>query len=75
MVARQGLRGEGLLDLSSPLPVTERVWDCRKPEDSEWARQMLWRDKPRLVVVCPPCTLFSQLQRCIPQRIARAAVP
>ena len=34
--------------------------------DREWCRRMVRRDKPQLLVVSPPCTLFSQLQNLSP---------
>ena len=63
---RQGLVGGWSLDLSSACPVTGRAWDCRKEEDRAWARRMLYRDRPNMLVLCPPCTLFSQLQNLAP---------
>ena len=36
--------------------------DCLKLGDREWARGLLWRDRPRLLVVLPPCTLFGQFR-------------
>ena len=46
--------------------VTGRVWDCLKEGDRDWARRMVHRDWPGLLVICPPCTLFSTLQNLSP---------
>ena len=37
-------------------------WNCLDAVDREWARRRVHQDKPELLVVCPPCTLFSSLQ-------------
>ena len=58
----QGLRGGWSLDLSQRCKLTGSTWDCRVAADREWAIRMVRRDKPGLLMVCPPCTLFSQLQ-------------
>jgi hypothetical protein len=57
------LRGGWSLDLSQKCRVTGRTWDCRGAADREWALRMVRRDKPGFLMVCPPCTLFSQLQK------------
>ena len=63
---KHGLRGGWSLDLSQTCQITGRKWNCLVPEDREWARRMIYRDKPELLIVCPPCTLFSSLQNLSP---------
>ena len=41
---KQGLVGGWSLDLSTPCPITGRVWDCRQAADRDWARRMVYRD-------------------------------
>ena len=72
---RQGLKGGWSLDLSSVCPVIGRKWDCRKLEDRKWALKMIWRHKPWMVVVSPPCTLFSQLQNLSPNVLPKDRCP
>ena len=61
--ARQrGMRGGWSLDCSTTDPITGREWDLRDPETQKRVVAMLYRDRPSLLVVCPPSTLFSKLQ-------------
>ena len=75
VASRQGLRAGWSLDLSIECPITGRKWDCRSVEDRAWARKMVWRDKPKLLIVCPPCTLFSQLQHLSPNGLPPVRCP
>ena len=60
------LKGGWSLDCKAVCGVTGRKWDCLRPEDREWARKLVRRDKPKCLVLSPPCTLFSQLQHLSP---------
>ena len=75
VASRQGLRAGWSLDLSTECPITGRKWDCRSAEDRAWVRKMVWRDKPKLLIVCPPCTLFSQLHYLSPNGIPPVRCP
>ena len=39
-----------------------KKWNCLDATDREWAKRRVHQDKPELLVVCPPRTLFSSLQ-------------
>lgn len=52
---RKGLRSMGSFDI-------ENGWDFLKAENRKRFLQKLDEQKPRVVVVCPPCTMFSLLQ-------------
>jgi hypothetical protein len=60
--ARHGLRGGWSLDLTVPDPVDGKPWDLSSPEKQKRAREMLRRDEPAMLVVCPPCGPFSLAQ-------------
>ena len=45
------------------------------PADREWCRKLVFRDKPKLLVVSPPCTLFSQLQNLSLEGLPAARCP
>ena len=70
-----GLKGGWSLDLLEKCSVTGRTWNCLEEKDREWARRMLRNDKPQLLVVCPPCTLFSQLQNLCPNGLPPERCP
>ena len=72
---RQGLRGGWSLDLSQRCTVTGRTWNCLVEADRAWAKRMLYRDKPELLVVCPPCTLFCRLQHLSPNGLPEERCP
>ena len=72
---KSGLRGGWSLDLSQPCTVTGRKWNCLVEADREWARRQVYKDKPELLVVCPPCTLFSSLQNLSPNGLPNVRCP
>ena len=57
--ARHGLKGGWSLDLTVPDPTDGKPWDLSSPEKQRRAREMLRRDEPAMLVVCPPCGPFS----------------
>jgi len=59
---RRSLRGGWSMDVNFVDPITGRKWDLSDSEDQQRARKMLYKDKPKLLVASPPCTLFSQMQ-------------
>ena len=71
----QGLKGGWSLDVATTCAVTGRKWDCQKSEDREWCRRMLHRDKPQMLLVSHPCTLFSQLQFLSPNGLPSIRCP
>ena len=75
LARKLGLRGGWALDVASTCPITGRKWDCLKEEDRAWGKRMLHRDKPKLLVVSPPCTLFSQLQNLSPNGLPQVRCP
>jgi len=42
-------------------PWTGKSWDLSRTETQEAARRLLRKTRPKLLIVSPPCTLFSQL--------------
>ncbi len=58
----RGLRGGWSLDLLTDDPISGRKWDLSQPKDVAKVKQMLRQDRPELLVLSPPCTMFSQLQ-------------
>ena len=58
----RGLRGGWSLDWMTTDPITGMKWDLRLPRIQQKVMDMLRRDRPDMVIACPPCTLFSQLQ-------------
>ena len=75
MATKRGLRGGWSLDLSQPCTHTGKTWNCLKEEDRQWAKRRLYADKPELLVVCPPCTLFSSLQNLSPNGLPEKRCP
>ena len=55
-----GFKGGWSLDRSCEDPTSQRRFDFLQKHDREMAKRMLRRDKPRLMVLSPPCTAFSQ---------------
>ena len=43
-------------------PITNKIWNLGTKENQLEVLQMIRRDKPQLLIACPPCTLFSNLQ-------------
>ena len=70
-----GLRGGWALDVAHACSVTGRKWDCLKEEDRAWCRRMVYRDRPQLLVLSPPCTLFCQLQHLSPNGLPEVRCP
>ena len=48
-----------------------RGWDLRLKPDQDSVMKMVSRDAPALLIGCPPCTMFSQMQTANKKRIAR----
>ena len=42
------------MDLLCPDPVTRRSWDLSKPKQVQWARHLIKRDRPMVLVLSPP---------------------
>ena len=59
---KRGLKGGWSLDLMFEDPCTGRRWDLSDPADQKRCLSLLRRTRPKLLVVSPPCTLFSALQ-------------
>ena len=60
--SKQGLRGGWSLDIEMKDPVTGYLWDLTELQAQSKVWRMLRRDKPLVVGLSPPCTLFSALQ-------------
>ena len=54
-----GRKGGWAIDLAAQGPITGRSYDLRCPADQRLVRRLLQRDRPEMLVVSPPCTLFS----------------
>ena len=63
----RNIRGGWSMDLSVECPVTRRAWDFWLESDRKLARALVLKDRPGLLILSPPCTLFSQLQNLHPQ--------
>jgi len=59
---KRGMAGGWSLDWMHVDPISGMKWDLRQPHTQKKVVDMIRRDKPRVIVACPPCTLFSQLQ-------------
>ena len=75
LASKHGLRGGWSLDIAHTCSVTGRRWDGLNAEDKAWCKRMLYRDRPRLLVVSPPCTLFSLLQNLSPNGLPQERCP
>ena len=51
------------LDIAGADEYTGRTWDLRQKRAQDEAMRLLHRTKPYLLILSPPCTLFSQMQR------------
>ena len=69
------LRGGWSLDLSQPCKVIGKTWDCLNAEDRIWVKRRIHHDRPELLIVCPPCTLFSSLQNICPNGLPHERCP
>ena len=58
----RGVAGGWSLDIKTVDPITGAKYDLRDSGDQRKVIQMLHRDRPEVLMVCPPCTLFSALQ-------------
>ena len=56
------MRGGWSLDWSVMDPVANKIWYLGMKENQMEVLRMIRRDRPRLLIACPPCTLFSKLQ-------------
>ena len=54
-----GLKGGWSIDDRVEDPITGRTYDLRNRKDQNEVRRMVRRDKPLVLTVSPPCTLFS----------------
>ena len=59
MTDKFGLKGGWSIDDQVEDPVTKRTYDLRKAKDQNEVRRMVRRDKPLVITVSPPCTVFS----------------
>ena len=50
------------MDITTTDPVSGRKWDLLDEAQQKRALRMVDEDKPYLIVLCPPCTMFSTLQ-------------
>ena len=62
----RGDKGGWAVDIAYTDPVTGRSYNLLDPKDESRVREMIKRDRPRLIVASPPCTLFSVLQNLNP---------
>ena len=58
----RGMRGGWSLDWSIIDPITKKVWDLSLKANQEEVLEHVRRDRPRMLIACPPCTMFSNLQ-------------
>ena len=56
------MRGGWSLELSVQDLITGKIWDLSTTESQQEVLKMVRRDRPKLLMVCPPCTIFSNLQ-------------
>ena len=61
--SQTGLRGGWSLDVSSTCVITGRKWDFRRVGDRRAAKRLVMQDRPQVLILSPPCALFSSLQR------------
>ena len=54
------MKGGWTIDLRTECPVTCRKYDLRDPVVVARVKAMISRDKPRLLILCPPSTQFLQ---------------
>ena len=58
---KRSLKGGWSVELKDEDPVTRRSWDFRKMADRNRAKHLVIHGKPELLILSPPCTLFSNL--------------
>ena len=58
----RGYNGGWSMDLHYDDKITQRQWDLSEDADVRRAKCRLRSDRPTLLIVSPPCTLFSTLQ-------------
>ena len=61
-----GLKGGWSLDISADDPVSGQKWDLADPATQRKVRYLVRTGRPAMLVVGPPCTLFSLLQNLCP---------
>ena len=61
MVWQLGMEGEIALDLTTTDENGE-PWDFSKPKKREKAIRFLNETKPAMLILSPPCTMFSAMQ-------------
>ena len=54
-----GLRGGWSIDLGAIDPGTGRGYDLRNPKEQKEVKNIIIRECPTVLVVSPPCTVFS----------------
>ena len=59
MTEEFGLKGGWSVDDRIQDPITGRTYDLRNRKDQNEVRKMLRKDRPLVLTVSPPCTLFS----------------
>ena len=73
MAAKMGLRGGWSLDVAASCPKTQRVWNLL--QDAREAKRLLQQDAPGLLIMSPPCTLFSSFQNLCTNGLPEARCP
>ena len=59
MAKEYGLKGGWSIDDRCTDPITGRTYDLRIKKDQNEVRKMIRKDRPLVLTVSPPCTLFS----------------
>jgi site-specific DNA-cytosine methylase len=59
MAKEYGLKGGWSIDDRCTDPITGRTYDLRTKKDQNEVRRLIKRDRPLVLTVSPPCTLFS----------------
>ena len=59
----RNMRAGWSMDLSVECPVTRRAWDLRLESDRKLASALVLKDRPRLLILSPPCTLFFSFSK------------
>ena len=53
------MKGGWSLDFHTPCPVTGKCWDLRVEKEMQRAKVMIRMERPKLLIVSPPCTALS----------------
>ena len=57
-----GLKPGHSFDITEIDPITQKTWDLSLPHVQGRVKGLIRRVRPKLVVLSPPCTMFSALQ-------------